>query len=115
MPDDCQAIECPRCSALNEVSRNNCARCGVPFTLEGTEQAPARNAGSNFGLPSFILGLISLPLSVLVVPPILAIVFGVLALRQQTPAGIPGRWQPIAGIVLAVLGVIIAVAYHLAA
>ena len=113
LADDRQAIQCPRCGQVNDVTRNNCAQCAAPFTLDGAEQGPAPQAGGGFGLASLILGLISVPGGMLIVPPILAIVFGLLAFREPA-AGTSSRWQPILGIVLGALGLAIAAAYYIA-
>ena len=107
LADGRQAIECPRCAAVNDVGRDICVRCAAPFTLEGVEQAPAPQAGSHLGLASLILGIVSVPGGLTLVPAILAIVLGVLALRQPRPPGGAARWQPVVGIVLAGLGLII--------
>jgi hypothetical protein len=117
LQDGQTAIQGPRCGTINDVDRNNCRQCAAPFTLEGAAQGsavPDASDGGGFGLASLILGIISVPGSMLVLPPILAIVFGILALRHKSPPGAPMRWQPMVGLVLAVLGVVIAVAMYLA-
>jgi hypothetical protein len=113
LADDRQAIQCPRCGHVNEVTRNNCARCAAPFTLEGAEQGPPPQSTGNFGLASLVLGIISVPAGITVVPPVLAIIFGILSFRQPAPPTSPTRWQPILGIVLGALGLIPAVAWRL--
>lgn len=108
-PDKKQFILCPRCSAASPITANNCKSCGMPFTMEGTT-VEANGANNGFCVASLVLGIIGLPASVVVVPPLLAIVFGIIGLAQiskNDSAG--GRSMAIAGIALGSIGAIIAV------
>ena len=108
--DKKQAIKCSRCGGVSAISSNNCKGCGMPFTMEGTTLEAA--GGSNgFAVASLVLGIIGIPSACAIVPPILALVFGVIALAQANktgPAGgTGGRGMAIAGIVLGVIGCLI--------
>jgi hypothetical protein len=103
-------IQCPRCNRQNTLSANNCLGCGLPFTMEGT--AADAVAGTNtWAVASFVLGVITLPGGFcLVIPPVLAIIFGMLALRTSNASDgkTPGQGLAIAGIVLGTIGLIFA-------
>jgi predicted RNA-binding Zn-ribbon protein involved in translation (DUF1610 family) len=103
-----RVILCPRCQRQNAMSSNNCSGCGLPFTMDGT--AGESIAGSNtWAVASLVLGIVGIPTFCLVVPALLAIVFGVLALRgsNQPASAQAGRGMAIAGIVLGVISVVI--------
>ena len=101
LPTGQKAIQCPRCKTANAVDRNNCRRCAAPFTLEGSEPPTARGGISTAAL---VLGIIGLPLSFACIPSILAIIFGVLALRGDEDGRRRGQGQAVAGLVLGILG-----------
>jgi DNA-directed RNA polymerase subunit RPC12/RpoP len=103
-----QWIVCPRCSAPSPISSNNCRSCGMPFTMEGTT-VDASGAANGFCVASLVLGIIGLPIC-LFVPSILAIIFGILGLRQigQSQGSTSGKGMGIAGIVLGSIGLLIA-------
>jgi len=101
-----RAIKCPRCGHVNPVTADNCARCAAPFTLEAAER-PAKSSGGGFGTAALVLGIIGIPAFCTFVPSVLAIIFGVLALRAPVGAvGSSQRGQGIAGLVLGSLGLL---------
>jgi DNA-directed RNA polymerase subunit RPC12/RpoP len=109
--DKKQAIQCSRCAGVSPITSNNCKGCGMPFTMEGTTLEAA--GGSNgFAVASLVLGIIGIPSCLVLVPSILAIVFGIVALVQTNRAGpgdsTGGRGMAIAGVVLGVIGCVIA-------
>ena len=108
-----QFIACPRCGTTNAVSSNNCKNCGMPFTMEGTTLEAAGSA-NGFATASLVLGIIGLPAFCSVVLPILAIIFGIIALQQigSNASEGGGRGIAIAGVVCGALGMLIAVAYY---
>ena len=102
------AIECPRCRRLNALSGNNCLGCGLPFTMDGT-MGDAISGTNTWAIASLVLGIVTLPGGFcLLVPPVLAIIFGAIALRGmgQTSSPQAGQGMAIAGVILGVLGVI---------
>jgi DNA-directed RNA polymerase subunit RPC12/RpoP len=103
-----QWIICPRCSASSPITSNNCKSCGMPFTMEGTT-IDASGAANGFCVASLVLGIIGLPIC-LFVPSALAIIFGVIGLRQiaQSQGSTSGKGMGIAGIVLGSVGLLIA-------
>lgn len=110
--DGQRAIECPRCQTANPVSRNNCSRCAMPFTLEGTETSAGQ--GSGLATASLVLGIVGIPGGCVMAPSLLAVLFGVLAMRGQGGEGAAtGRSYPIAGIVLGILGAGIGIVFWL--
>lgn len=110
---DDRAIQCPRCFAISPIDADNCNRCAMPFTIEGT---CARDSGGDNGLcvASLILGVIGLPAMCFVVPSLLAIVFGVAGLIQIDRGGrTTGRGAAIAGIITGAAGLLMFAAFLL--
>lgn len=98
-----QLIVCRRCGESNPITANNCRGCGMPFTIEGTTNVAASSGG--YGAAALVLGIIALPLSCLLIPAVLAIIFGALALRPDSNGG--SRGSAIAGIVLGGISLLI--------
>jgi hypothetical protein len=109
--DGKQAIRCSRCGGVSVVTSNNCKSCGMPFTMEGTT-LEAAGSSNGFSVASLVLGIIGIPASCAMIPPILAVIFGIVGLSQTSKAGGPGggRGMAIAGIILGIIGCIIGVA-----
>ena len=103
--DGKQTIKCPRCGGLSPISANNCKGCGMPFTMEGTT-LEAAGTSNGFCVASLVLGIIGLPAACVVLPSILAIIFGVIGLNQIGKGGEAGggRGMAIAGIVCGCIG-----------
>src|SRR3954447_17892338 len=87
--DGKQTIKCPRCGGLSPISANNCKGCGMPFTMEGTT-LEAAGTSNGFCVASLVLGIIGLPAACVVLPSILAIIFGVIGLNQIAKGGESG-------------------------
>jgi hypothetical protein len=100
-PSGTQQIQCTRCSMISPISANNCAGCGMPFTMEGTTAEAAANT-NGYCVAALVLGIVSLPGSCTVIPALLAVTLGIVGLWQifdsQTARG--GKGMAIAGIVL---------------
>jgi hypothetical protein len=113
-PGGTQQIQCTRCSMISPISANNCAGCGMPFTMEGTT-AEAANNTNGFCIAALVLGIVSLPGSCTVLPAVLAITFGSIGLYQISQSQIArgGKGMAIAGIVLGGLSLGIALLYFL--
>jgi len=79
--DGAQNIVCPRCSASSPITSNNCKSCGMPFTMEGTT-LEAAGANNGFCVAALVLGIISVPTFVIVIPAVLSIIFGAVGLKQ---------------------------------
>lgn len=112
--DDKQAIQCPRCKVVSPITSNNCKSCGMPFTMEGTT-LEASGTSNGFCVASLVLGIIGLPASCIFVPPILAIIFGIIGIAQVNRSGAEGggKGMAIAGILCGIVGTIIALKmYH---
>ena len=108
--DGKQFIVCPRCSANSPITANNCKSCGMPFTMEGTT-LEATGTNNGFCVASLVLGIIGLPALVIVIPSVLAIIFGIVGLRQvNSPESATrgGKGMAIAGIVCGSIGCLIA-------
>jgi DNA-directed RNA polymerase subunit RPC12/RpoP len=104
--DGKQLIVCPRCSANSPITNNNCKNCGMPFTMEGTT-VDAIGANNGFCVASLVLGIIGLPTFFIVIPSVLAVIFGVVGMRQIVSAEAAnrgGRGMAIAGIVCGSIG-----------
>jgi ribosomal protein L40E len=105
-----QIIICPRCAANSPITANNCKSCGMPFTMEGTT-LEATGTNNGFCVASLVLGIIGLPAFLFVIPPLLAVIFGIVGLRQisqpeSSTRG--GRGMAIAGICCGSLACLIA-------
>jgi hypothetical protein len=102
-------IKCPRCARHNALSSNNCLGCGLPFTMEGT--AGDSISGTNsWAVASLVLGIVTMAGGcVFGIPSILAIVFGLMALRttHQATGQSSGQGLAIAGMILGAVGLII--------
>ena len=107
------SIQCMRCNALNPVSANSCKACGVPFTLEGTVQKDTAT-GNGYATTSLVLGLLGIPTCAVILPSILAVIFGIIALLQANTSGnTKSRGLAIAGITLGGAGLLISVVMYL--
>lgn len=105
--DGTQVIQCPRCPAVSPIDSNNCRACGMPFTMEGTTADAAGNS-NGIAVTSMTLGIIGLFTSCVPVLPVLAIIFGGIAISQISASGSgSGRGMAIAGIVLGGIGTVI--------
>lgn len=110
-----QFIVCPRCSANSPITANNCKSCGMPFTMEGTT-LEATGTNNGFCVASLVLGIIGLPALVIVIPSVLAIIFGIVGIRQVGSAESAtrgGRGMAIAGIVCGSIACFIAASIYL--
>jgi DNA-directed RNA polymerase subunit RPC12/RpoP len=104
-----QTIVCPRCSASSPITANNCNSCGMPFTMEGTT-LEASGTSNGFCVASLVLGIISLPAGCVIIPAILAIIFGIIGLNQVSDGREGGgKGLAIAGIICGGIGLFIGV------
>lgn len=112
--DGLQVIQCAKCNRRSPVSANNCKHCGMPFTMEGTTPEAA-GASNGFAVASLVLGIVGIPFFCTVLVPLLAVVFGGIAVSQinaNQGNNSGGKGLAIAGIVCGVVGLGIgAVAY----
>ena len=97
LDDGSVEIECPRCKARNDISVNNCAQCGVPFTMEGVTKVAPPQGG--MAVASLLVGLASIPLAPFIAPGILAVILAALGWMRRG-----GTWPPALAIVGALLG-----------
>ncbi len=106
--DGRQMIRCPRCQGTSAITANNCKGCGMPFTMEGTT-LEAAGTSNGFAVASLVLGIIGLPAACTVIPPILALIFGIIGYNQISRANAEGggKGMAIAGIVLGSIGCLI--------
>jgi len=98
-------IRCPRCSATSPITANNCRNCGMPFTMEGTT-LEAAGGSSGMATASLVLGIVGLPAFCTVVVPLLAVVFGVVAMRQIARDGSGGNGMALAGVICGAVGLL---------
>jgi DNA-directed RNA polymerase subunit RPC12/RpoP len=111
--DGKQMIRCPRCAGASPITANNCKGCGMPFTMEGTT-LEAAGTSNGFCVASLVLGIIGIPAFCAAgIPAVLAIVFGIIGYNQVSKSGAEGggKGMAIAGIVLGIIGCIIAVSW----
>jgi DNA-directed RNA polymerase subunit RPC12/RpoP len=104
-PEGKQYIRCPRCASTSTINANNCKICGMPFTMEGTT-LEAAGSSNVFCVASLVLGIIALPAGCMVIPPALAIIFGIIGYNQTSKSGVEGggKAMAIAGIICGGLG-----------
>ena len=109
-----QNIQCPRCGSVSPITANNCKSCGMPFTMEGTT-LEASGASNGFAVASLVLGIIGIPTGCIVIPAVLAIIFGIIGYNQINAAGGEGggKGMAIAGIVCGAVGCLIGGFYFL--
>lgn len=91
-------IECPRCKGLNSIEADACVGCGAPFTSEGTVTSD-RIARDSLCTAALAAGVISIPLTALFVPALIAIGCWVAAVARAE-----GRPTPLSGRIGAGLG-----------
>src|SRR5215218_2780657 len=84
--DGKQLIRCPRCQGTSPITANNCKGCGMPFTMEGTT-LEAAGTSNGYCVASLVLGIIGLPAACAVIPPVLAVIFGVIGYNQGSKSG----------------------------
>ncbi len=105
-----RVILCPRCKHTNPISANNCESCGLPFTMEGTI-GDAVNGTNTWAVASLVLGIVSMAggCAFVGVPPILAIIFGIVALRSMSRSGgtQAGHGLAVSGIIMGVIGLML--------
>ena len=112
--DGSQLIRCAKCNRTSPISANNCKHCGMPFTMEGTTPEAA-GASNGFSVASLVLGIIGIPFGCTILVPLLAIIFGFVALVQignRSAEMQSGKGLAIAGLVCGIVGMIIGVAFH---
>jgi hypothetical protein len=101
-------IKCPRCGRQNTLASNNCLGCGLPFTMEGTV-GDSISGTNTWAVASLVLGIVSMAGGcVFIIPPILAIVFGFIAMRStnQATGQTSGQGLAIAGMILGTIGLV---------
>ncbi|HMB95972.1 MAG TPA: DUF4190 domain-containing protein, partial [Tepidisphaeraceae bacterium] len=113
LEDGGQAIECPRCHALSPISANNCKSCGMPFTMEGTT-IEAAGSSNGYCVASLVLGIIGLPATCMILPSVLAIIFGIVGYNQVSRSNVesPGKGMAIAGMICGAVGVMLALFFY---
>jgi hypothetical protein len=82
----------------------------MPFTMEGTT-LEAAGTNSGFCVAALVLGIIGIPTFFFVIPALLAIIFGIIGLKQigkPEAATRGGRGMGIAGIVCGAISCLIA-------
>jgi hypothetical protein len=111
-----RVIECPRCHRQSPLAANHCAGCGLPFTMEGTAST-GLGATNGLAVAALVLGILSVTggCALMGIPPLLAIIFGVVAAHQirSDPQARGGMGLAIAGIVLGSVGLLLAGAMFL--
>ena len=77
----------------------------MPFTMEGTT-LEAAGTSNGFCVASLVLGIIGIPAFCTVIPPVLAIIFGIIGYNQVSKSGAEGggKGMAIAGIICGVIG-----------
>ncbi len=111
-----QAIVCPRCAVTSDIEQNYCAACGFPFTMEGASRA-AQASADGYAVASFVVGLLSLPVCICAdayggIGAFLAGILGWTSLTRVRTAGSArgGRAWAVAGLALAVVGLVVMLA-----
>lgn len=103
-----RVIRCPRCAATSAISANLCAKCGVPFTIEGAEGVAMPGSSNGLAVTSLVLGILSLPAFFLLLPAIGALGFGIIAIIRGNRSGTGGAGMAVTGIVMGALSLLLA-------
>jgi DNA-directed RNA polymerase subunit RPC12/RpoP len=103
-PDGELEIACPRCRARCAVDASLCTACGAPFTID-TAPNISRSRVDGWATSSLVLGVISLFVFILIVPGLLAVLFGLMSVWTGTPSN-----KALAGIVLGLVSLVAAMA-----
>jgi DNA-directed RNA polymerase subunit RPC12/RpoP len=110
--DGSQQIRCSRCFAPSPISANNCRQCGMPFTMEGTT-LEAQGSSNGYAVAALVLGIIGLPAGITIILPLLAVIFGIVGLRQLGPSSAEpstsSRAMAIAGLVCGSIGLMLGI------
>jgi DNA-directed RNA polymerase subunit RPC12/RpoP len=111
LDDGDQRVECPRCRRQSLVESNVCSGCGLPFTLEGAEEAVSRHQqDDSFANAALVAGILSLLTFCLPLPAPIAIWLGVVSIRRSKRMG-PSRTGLRRGILAIVCGLISGMIY----
>jgi hypothetical protein len=102
--DGTPEIECPRCHRRQAVENNNCAGCGVPFSIEGVGIEGGK-PGHAFGIWSLVCGCAALPLFMLLAPGALAVLFGFASWFRSARAYPAG--QALVGLGLGIISILL--------
>lgn len=83
----------------------------MPFTMEGTT-LEAQGSSNGYAVASLVLGIIALPAGITIILPVLAIIFGIIGLRQlsnNTESTGGSRAMAIAGLICGSIGLLFGV------
>lgn len=86
-----QRIVCPRCEALNPIDADNCAACGMPFTMEAAASVGTVRS-ARYGARAWLGGVVALLLFPLIVPALLTLYFAIRALLEPDVRRPVGAW-----------------------
>lgn len=104
------AIVCPRCESRCPVEADRCEACGLPFTLEGVTYERPGGTSNGHAVLSLVFALVGLPCFALVVPQILAVTFGVIAIAQIGQSSHKkGMGMALAGIIIGAISLMFTV------
>jgi ribosomal protein L37E len=110
-------IHCPRCSGRSDIDADNCAECGLPFTVEGASFKSVSSANT-LAMASLVLGLIAVLTSLYLVGGLIGVIaigFGLQARRQVSISQSGqdrGNRIGFAGIGLGIVALLIALASY---
>ena len=79
----------------------------MPFTMEGTT-LEASGTSNGWCVASLVLGIIGIPTGCTIVPPLLAVIFGIIGLNQVGKSGTEGtgKGMAIAGLICGGVGLL---------
>lgn len=75
-------IRCPGCRAYSAIDATHCQNCGTPFSMEGAATGGARGR-NRLGMAAMIIGLLSVPGFLFILPALLAVILGLVAARSD--------------------------------
>lgn len=81
-------IECPRCNRLNPVDADQCSNCSAPFTMEAAPTTTKAAADSR-SVTSLVFGIVGVVMFPTILPSVLAIFFGGMAVFTPLGAAVP--------------------------
>lgn len=113
-PAEGQAPQCPGCGYSTQQTAPSFSQSGVGITAPPGQTAPPSASGfqdvaatktNGLAVAALVLGIIGIPLMMMVLPGLLALVFGIVGVQQTSSKGQAGKGMAIAGIVLGAIAV----------
>lgn len=114
-PAQGQAPECPGCGYSTQQTAPSYSQSSFGITAPPGQRSPPPTASgfqdvastktNGLAVAALVLGIIGIPLMMMVLPGLLALIFGIVGVQQTSSRGQAGKGMAIAGIVLGAIAV----------